>query len=448
MNLEKLSKILGFDFHVSRVLFLRLWNVMSGLILILLIPFTLNEYEQGFYYTFLSIIALQVFFELGLNQIIIQFVGHEVAHLSLINDQYFTGPKKHIERLASLFQLLLRWYLFIALIFFISVGLIGIYFFQSNEFSNSTSWLSAWLALIFFTSINLLMTTLLGVLEGLGRIGQVAQLRFIQSFLGYLFMWLALINGFGLLSAAIVPAISVIITSAWIFKKAKILFYLKSITIGKDSERISWLKDIFPFQWRIAVSWISGYLSLQVITPIIFASQGPIAAGKIGMAITIFSTLITVSLSWVSAKLPIFAKHIALKERKRLNELFFFSYVRTFIFMILSTSFLLLIIYLIQDYDFFINDRIASLSIFIYLAIGAIANTFVFSAAIYMRAHKEEPMMYLSIVCGLLTVVSIYFAAKESSLLVMQLYTLIILIVSLPWTIKLFLNYYRRPLAQ
>ena len=63
-------------------------------------------------------------------------------------------------------------------------------------------------------------------------------------------------------------------------------------------------------------------------------------------------------------------------------------------------------------------------------------------------AHKEEPMMYLSIVCGLLTVVSIYFAAKESSLLVMQLYTLIILIVSLPWTIKLFLNYYRRPLAQ
>ena len=445
MNLKKLSKILGFDFHVSRVLLLRLWNVLAGLILIILIPFTLNEYEQGYYYTFLSIIALQVFFELGMNQIIIQFVGHEFAHLTLVDDHYLTGPNKHIERLASLFQLLLKWYLVIALIFLVAVGCIGIYFFQSNELSADINWQSPWIVLIFFTSCNLIMTTLLGVLEGLGKIGQVAQLRFLQSFIGYTCMWFALSNGFGLISASIVPAISVIVTAVWISKKAKILFFLKSFTINEDSERISWVKDIFPFQWRIAVSWISGYLSLQVITPLIFASQGPIEAGKIGMAITIFSTLTVVSLSWVSAKLPVFAEYIALKKRKKLNELFFFSYIRTVAFMIVASCSLLIVIYFIQGYDSFISNRIAPLNVFIYLAIGSLANSFVFSAAIYMRAHKEEPMMYLSIVCGLLTVIAVYFASQQSSLLVMQFYALIILIVSLPWSLKLFLNYYKRP---
>ena len=32
----------------------------------------------------------------------------------------------------------------------------------------------------------------------------------------------------------------------------------------------------FPFQWRIAVSWIAGYFSLYLFTPVTFGVYGPI----------------------------------------------------------------------------------------------------------------------------------------------------------------------------
>lgn len=42
----------------------------------------LTGVEQGFYYTFGSILALQVFFELGLTGIMTQYVAHEASQHS------------------------------------------------------------------------------------------------------------------------------------------------------------------------------------------------------------------------------------------------------------------------------------------------------------------------------------------------------------------------------
>jgi O-antigen/teichoic acid export membrane protein len=53
----------------------------GGLISIFFIASYLTKQEQGYYYTFGSILAIQVFFELGLSGIITQFVAHEFASL-------------------------------------------------------------------------------------------------------------------------------------------------------------------------------------------------------------------------------------------------------------------------------------------------------------------------------------------------------------------------------
>ena len=56
---------------VRNTLILRITTLFSGGLSLVLVPFFLNSNEQGYYYTFLSLVSIQVFFELGLSQVLI-----------------------------------------------------------------------------------------------------------------------------------------------------------------------------------------------------------------------------------------------------------------------------------------------------------------------------------------------------------------------------------------
>ena len=49
-----------------------------------------------------------------------------------------------------------------------------------------------------------------------------------------------------------------------------------------QDERVDWRTEIWPFQWRLAVSWLCGYFTFQLFNPILFAVRGPIEAGQMG----------------------------------------------------------------------------------------------------------------------------------------------------------------------
>jgi O-antigen/teichoic acid export membrane protein len=74
-------KNLGLDKTIVLNIFSRIIQGTSGLIILYFIARHLSKEEQGYYFTFSSILAIQVFFELGLTGIITQYVAHENAHL-------------------------------------------------------------------------------------------------------------------------------------------------------------------------------------------------------------------------------------------------------------------------------------------------------------------------------------------------------------------------------
>jgi len=55
--------------------------LLAGPVGLYLIATFLTKSEQGYYYTFGSVLGLTVFFELGLSYVIIQFTSHEMAGL-------------------------------------------------------------------------------------------------------------------------------------------------------------------------------------------------------------------------------------------------------------------------------------------------------------------------------------------------------------------------------
>ena len=86
--ITKILNTLGIDGAILYTIFARVIQASGGIITVFLIARFLSKEEQGFYYTFVSVLAIQIFFELGLGGILTQFVAHEMAHIQLENNTF------------------------------------------------------------------------------------------------------------------------------------------------------------------------------------------------------------------------------------------------------------------------------------------------------------------------------------------------------------------------
>ena len=110
MLLDSIRHRLGLDRAVIFTVLARGWASGSGLVTVVLIARFLSPAEQGYYYTYASLIALQMVFELGFSQVVMQLASHERAHLSIGPDGSVTGTETAHARLASVLQFSVRWY--------------------------------------------------------------------------------------------------------------------------------------------------------------------------------------------------------------------------------------------------------------------------------------------------------------------------------------------------
>src|SRR5215471_14591146 len=91
-----LRHVLGLDRAVGFTVLARIWASSAGLVTVALIARFLSPAEQGYYYTFGSLVAMQIVFELGFSFVILQLASHERAHLSISDDYVITGdPVPH-----------------------------------------------------------------------------------------------------------------------------------------------------------------------------------------------------------------------------------------------------------------------------------------------------------------------------------------------------------------
>lgn len=430
-----------FDFHVLQVLLQRGWGILAAFVTVLLVPLVLDSVEQGYYFTFASLLALQVFFELGFNVVVIQLVGHEASRLQIDEDGRITGDAESAAKLWSLLQLLRRWYLVAALLFAAIVSLAGFVFFQRQGSLPVREWAGVWVLLVIFTAINLFFSPRLAVLEGIGRVGHVARLRLFQSMLGSLLMWLAFALGAGLWAVSFVSGTAAAGTALWLARFGR----LHPPTAATLTPAICWRTDVFPLQWRIALSWASGWFIFYAFTPMLFAYQGAVEAGKVGLALSIFGAISTLGMSWANASAPKMVRHVALAERRQLNQLFRATATSSIAFVLLVSLITMVAVGIVGHFAPTLAARVAPLPVLACLALVAIVNTFVFAAAVYMRAHKEEPLLLASVVGGLLTGLSAYASARVGALPMMITYAALMCGVGLPWTIVIFRRYYRRP---
>lgn len=429
-----IGRVLKTDFHVRFTLLYRVWLIVAGGVSVLGIPFWFNGVEQGYFYTFSSLIAAQVLFELGTAFVITQLTAHEMGR---------GGQEPVNQRVAEILAFSNTWFFYAALLFVLLIGVSGAVFFWQTGHLEPSEWLIPWLLLVVVNAFIVRQMSQLSLLEGAGQFGQVARLRFAQSLAGNLIMWALLFSGAKLWALPVLPIVMVLMTAFWLKKHPFIQSLHKALDKGVPKS-IQWKKDILPMQWRIALSWASGYFIFQALTPIVFAKLGPVTAGQIGLGLAVFNGVQSVGMSWMYTKTARYAELVVSGERVILNETFLNALKRSVSMVALGVMSVWVAFAVMDVWGLNILNRLPNLDVLVCLGLVTLINSVIFSVALYMRSHKEEPMLLASIVGGVLTLAGVYVGASYSAFSVAFIYMLATLCVGLPWSLVLFRSYYGR----
>ncbi|MCA9228014.1 MAG: hypothetical protein KDA47_20475 [Planctomycetales bacterium] len=111
----------------------RAWQFLAGPVTLLLIATHFTGVEQGYYYTFWSMIGLQTFFELSFHNVVLNVASHEWEKLALTTDRTITGDASALSRLASLLRVTVVIYGVGAILFLAVVSFAGWVFFGWEE---------------------------------------------------------------------------------------------------------------------------------------------------------------------------------------------------------------------------------------------------------------------------------------------------------------------------
>jgi len=433
---------LGFDKAIMFTSSTSILGAIGSVVSMIFVVKYLTGIEQGFYYTFGSIVAIQVFFELGLNGIITQYVAHEVSNLDWQSDNILSGDSKFKSRLSSLLHFSVNWYLFFAIILLITLLIVGFVFFNRYDKTDGTvSWIAPWTLLAIGTVISLVVSPIVAYIQGLGKVKEIAKIQLLILFFRLAIVWGGLIIGaklFVLGLGSLISAFLLILMIALQYRK--LLIYLWKTEIV---EKVSYRLEIFPYQWKIALSWMSGYFIFQLFNPVLFATEGAVVAGQMGMTLAALNGVQSLTLAWITTKVPLFSGLIAQKDYTYLDNIFNKTLKQSALINFAGLFFLMFIIFLIRYFNIEIGGKLLGNRFLNYLPlflmmVPIFLNQFVAAWATYLRCHKKEPFLINSIVGGILCALSTILLGKYFGVFGVTLGYCLITVAMFPWGYYIF----------
>ncbi len=375
------------------------WRLITGPVIIFLIATLFTPVVQGFYYTFGSVLGLQYFVELSFGTVIIQFASHEWSKLGLDSQGRIEGESEALSRLVSLGRLVFRWYLVGGGIVAVGLGIGGYIFFSQSAYPG-INWVAPWFVLCVLSGIKFWLVPVWSLLMGCNRVASVYNFRMIGGILSSLSIWAAVLFGAGLWT----PAVSTAVSIAWagVFLVWRYQNFFRPFFSHITGPGVSWAREVWPMQWRLALSSVGGYFIAYFFTPVLFHYHGAVVAGQMGMTWYLAVSLGAISSLWAATQAPRFGMLIAKKKYKDLDRLFFRIAIMTIAVLFSGAIVIWLLIYLLYALDNPLSARLLPpLPTGLFL-LGQIAMYSTSPLAVYLRAHKREPFLGVSVVSGFL----------------------------------------------
>lgn len=397
---RRYAEWIGIDRAVGVTLLGRAWIVLAAPVTLALIAHHLSPVEQGFYYTFNSILAMQVLFELGLAYVLLQYVSHQRSEISISDSGELTGSAEAAGRIHSAYKQAFRWYSVASLLLVLALLPAGRFFFKTTAHGVPVSWQVPWVILVFGAGFTLLLIPAASTLQGLGLVADVAGVRLMQAMAQQITLWCVLYAGGALYSPALGLVVTVIVgVSLFVGRRGR---YLRAVMhAGAGQAAVSWREEIWPFQWRIAVSAVAGYFTFQLFNPVVFAARGPVEAGRLGMSLSVALAINSGAMAWLVTKSPDFGELVSTKQWERLDALFKRVSRQAVAVAIAGYFTFAAIITFLRWIDHPFARRVVDGQSLFFLMVAALANLILFAQAVYLRANRDDPLMVISVINAL-----------------------------------------------
>lgn len=389
-----LKTLLSHDFKHTAIN--QLWRLVSGPALLVLIPIYLSAEVQGYWYTFISLAALAIFADMGFSTILLQFSAHEFAYLKFESNKTLSGSQKHLERLATLLRFAIKWSSAVGFIVFPIILIVG--FFILNQKQTEINWIFPWIIYGLASVFIFVNSMLLSFIEGCNNVGEIQKIRFWISFTTVISTVCLLFLGTELYALVISLFVGALIgTILILFRYLSMLNQLYSMELEIEYD---WKTEILPLVGKYAISWISGYFIFSIFTPIAFYYFGTIEAGKVGLSIAVCTAIFGIANIWMTIIIPKMNMLVSQKDYEILNPIFKKHLILSIITYILGIIIFFIIITVFKEYVPFEERLVSPFSLMI-ISTGWLLQIITNSLALYMRAHKEEPLVIPSFLSGI-----------------------------------------------
>jgi hypothetical protein len=226
-------------------------------------------------------------------------------------------------------------------------------------------------------------------------------MRFGQAIATSVFAWTPMLLHHGLYS----PALAIVgyFGTGLVFLATRRRLLVGLLRQPAGEAEIHWKREVWPFQWRIAVSWMCSYFAVQIFIPIVFALRGAVEAGQMGMSISITGYMSVLALAWISTKTTSFGRMIARREFEDLDRLFLRALGQSLTAFALIALAACGAVALLPAAAPRLAARMVSPQLFAVLVLAAGASCAVQSLAVLLRSFKREPFLAQSLVVAALT---------------------------------------------
>jgi len=357
----------------------------------------LTDAERGYYYTFFSLLGFSYLFDGAAAFTVQQKISQLCARTTLSGSSTLEGDHESICQVAELFRATARWYGLASFIFAGCVAAIGGLFFLVTSSDSVEVWGLPWLLSVLTASLSLAASHVPALIHGISRVDSVAIAQVGRTLFSSIVLCGSLAAGWRLYAAPISGIVGVVV---WLgilrFSWRSLLGQLREQPSPIQS--ISWGHEIWPMQWRMALSNTAGFFIYRVLTPIVFSLFGPVTAGRFGMTQMAIDYVTQISYSWLTVRTPQMSMLWATKAYVELGRVFRATTAMTVVTFILGIIGGMAMLAILRGVIPAVPDAFLAPSEFLTLAAWGLANVLIACFATFGRSGGMERFTRLSLV--------------------------------------------------
>lgn len=351
------------------------FKLLSGPISILLITTSLSELEQGIYFMFLSLSSVQWVFELGITTCMVQYISSS------------TNKADRLKYTNFLFYFMIS----SSLLLFVFLYLSSFYIFDDVAYE---LWFEPWFFYLILVALNLWANFILVVEEGSGDIEHAYMTKMLSAIAYSTTLMSSLYLG-GALYSLFFAQLSMFIVV--IYRSFNRINYknISGFFSCFSSLKATFFK-VMPFQYKLSIVWITGYLYWNSFQLILFKYESPELSGYFGATNGVFGALAMMAISLVSTQRARWGRINEIEGGKKTYPYFLReAFKGSVIYIVMSLIFI--VSFALFPYPS-LKNRFLPLSLMALLFVFRYFVLFQEFILIYLRTFKDEPLYKITVV--------------------------------------------------